>query len=100
MPTRRPARPVLVPAALGTHGSPPGSAPTTPAHETQVACQGGSELRIGTRGSALALVQATIALDALAGLGVPARLTTVVTEGDRRAPDTAWGEGAFVGAIE
>ena len=25
---------------------------------------------------------------------------TVQTEGDRRAPDTAWGEGAFVAAIE
>lgn len=27
-------------------------------------------------------------------------IVTVVTAGDRRAPDTAWGEGAFVGALE
>lgn len=57
-------------------------------------------VRIGTRGSALALAQATMVRDALAGAGVPATLTIITTDGDRRAPDTAWGEGAFVTAIE
>ena len=57
-------------------------------------------LRIGTRGSALALVQAGIVRDGLESLGEPAVLQVIETEGDRRAPDTAWGEGAFVGAIE
>lgn len=57
-------------------------------------------VRIGTRGSALALAQATMVRDALAAAGVPATLSTITTEGDRRAPDTAWGEGAFVTAIE
>lgn len=64
------------------------SAPSTPA------------LRIGTRGSALALIQARMVIDALARAGVQTRLATIVTDGDRRAPDTPWGEGAFVGAIE
>jgi hydroxymethylbilane synthase len=57
-------------------------------------------LRIGTRGSALALAQANLVRDALAGVGVTSTLVTITTEGDRRAPDTAWGEGAFVSAIE
>ena len=57
-------------------------------------------VRIGTRGSALALAQATMVRDALAAVGVTASLTIITTEGDRRAPDTAWGEGAFVTAIE
>lgn len=57
-------------------------------------------LRIGTRGSALALAQATQVRDALTGLGAAAELAIITTEGDRRAPDTPWGEGAFVGAIE
>jgi len=57
-------------------------------------------LRIGTRGSALALVQAQLAADALAREGRTVRIVRVETEGDRRAADTAWGEGAFVKAIE
>lgn len=57
-------------------------------------------VRIGTRGSALALVQAGIVVDALAAAGVPAGLVTIVTDGDRRAADTPWGEGVFVSAIE
>jgi hydroxymethylbilane synthase len=61
---------------------------------------GGQALRIGTRGSALALAQAHIVRDALADAGVDAILETIVTDGDRRAPDTPWGEGAFVSAIE
>lgn len=58
------------------------------------------EIRIGTRGSALALAQATLVRDALLAVGRPSRLEVVETEGDRRAPDAVWGEGAFVAAIE
>jgi hydroxymethylbilane synthase len=58
------------------------------------------EVRIGSRGSALALAQARLVAEALAGQGRPSRIVIVETEGDRRAPDTAWGEGAFVAAIE
>jgi len=57
-------------------------------------------LRIGTRGSRLALAQSAIVVEALGRANVPARLLTITTEGDRRAPDTAWGEGAFVSSIE
>lgn len=57
-------------------------------------------LTIGTRGSALALAQASLVRDALEREGVSAVLETITTEGDRRAPDIAWGEGAFVSAIE
>ena len=57
-------------------------------------------VRIGTRGSALALAQATMVRDALLAAGVHAELTIITTEGDTRAADTAWGEGAFVTAIE
>ncbi|HET8784520.1 MAG TPA: hydroxymethylbilane synthase [Candidatus Limnocylindrales bacterium] len=58
------------------------------------------EIRIGTRGSALALVQARLAAVALERRGWLTRLAPIETDGDRRAPDTAWGEGAFVAAIE
>jgi hydroxymethylbilane synthase len=58
------------------------------------------EIRIGTRGSALAMVQARLAAQALERQGRVTRLVKVETAGDRRAPDTAWGEGAFVKAIE
>jgi hydroxymethylbilane synthase len=57
-------------------------------------------LRIGSRASALALVQARILQDSLAGLGVAGEIVTITTDGDVRAADTAWGEGAFVTAIE
>jgi hydroxymethylbilane synthase len=57
-------------------------------------------LRLGTRGSTLARVQAEWVASALRTAGVEVELVTVVTEGDVRPPDTAWGEGAFVGAIE
>lgn len=58
------------------------------------------QIRIGTRGSALALVQARLAAAALERAGYESTLVVVETAGDRRAPDTAWGEGAFVKAIE
>lgn len=57
-------------------------------------------IRIGTRGSALALVQAQLVADALRASGTDVVIETIVTNGDRRLPDTTWGEGAFVTAIE
>lgn len=57
-------------------------------------------IRIGSRGSALAFAQARLVRDALERDGRPSRIVVIQTEGDRRAPDTAWGEGAFVVAIE
>jgi hydroxymethylbilane synthase len=59
-----------------------------------------SAIRIATRGSALAMAQAHLAAAALARQGEEATLVIVETAGDRRAPDTAWGEGAFVKALE
>lgn len=60
----------------------------------------GQEIAIGSRGSTLALAQATLVAQALAQVGRQTRIVVVETEGDRRAPDLAWGEGAFVAAIE
>jgi hydroxymethylbilane synthase len=59
-----------------------------------------SPVRIGTRGSALALAQAHLVEEALLAFGVGAQLVIIETAGDRRAPDMAWGEGAFVVAIQ
>ncbi len=56
--------------------------------------------RLGTRASALALTQSGTIADALRALGIPVELVTVRTLGDQRPPDTTWGEGAFVGALE
>jgi hydroxymethylbilane synthase len=56
-------------------------------------------LRIGTRGSQLALVQANWVAARLAEHGVATEITVIRTEGDDRPVDTAWGEGAFVGRI-
>jgi len=58
------------------------------------------EIAIGSRGSALALAQATLVHEALDRGGHASRVVVIETEGDRRAPDTVWGEGAFVAAIE
>jgi hydroxymethylbilane synthase len=58
------------------------------------------EIRIGTRGSPLALAQARLVAQALEREERATRLVIVQTQGDRIAPDTAWGEGAFVAAIE
>jgi len=57
-------------------------------------------LRIGSRGSALALVQARLVEAALARAGIDSSITVITTDGDLRAADTPWGEGAFVTAIE
>jgi hydroxymethylbilane synthase len=60
----------------------------------------GAQISIGSRGSALALAQARLVVNAFEQDGQPSRIVTIETAGDRRAPDTAWGEGAFVAAIE
>lgn len=46
------------------------------------------------------MAQARLVAEALAAHGLEHEMVVVETEGDRRAPDTAWGEGAFVAAIE
>ena len=56
-------------------------------------------LRIGTRGSELALVQAHWVAARLAEHGVATVTDIIRTEGDERPVDTAWGEGAFVARI-
>ncbi len=58
------------------------------------------EIAIGSRGSELALAQARLVVEAFAEAGHPGRIVIIETDGDRRPPDTAWGEGAFVAAIE
>ncbi|HEY7828526.1 MAG TPA: hydroxymethylbilane synthase, partial [Candidatus Limnocylindrales bacterium] len=58
------------------------------------------EIAVGTRGSKLALVQAELVRAAFSEAGQASRIVIVETDGDRRQPDTAWGEGAFVAAIE
>jgi len=60
----------------------------------------GEEIAIGSRGSALALAQARLVYEALEHEGHASRVVMIETDGDRRAPDTTWGEGAFVAAIE
>jgi hydroxymethylbilane synthase len=58
------------------------------------------EITVASRGSALALAQAALVIEALERAGQVSRIVIIETEGDRRVPDTAWGEGAFVTAIE
>ncbi len=60
----------------------------------------GVEIRIGTRGSALALAQANMVASAMAEHGARPLIVVVETDGDRRSLDTPWGEGVFVAAIE
>lgn len=60
----------------------------------------GRTLRLGTRGSRLALKQSRIVADRLRALGVQVELVTIVSDGDLRAPDAAIGEGVFVTALE
>jgi hydroxymethylbilane synthase len=60
----------------------------------------GQKVAIGSRGSALALAQARLVHDVLERVGQSSRIVIIETEGDRRSPDMAWGEGAFVAAIE
>jgi hydroxymethylbilane synthase len=57
-------------------------------------------LRLGTRGSRLALFQSELIAGRLRRLGFEVELVTVVTEGDRRSIDLSAGDGVFVSAIE
>lgn len=57
-------------------------------------------LRLGTRGSALAVAQSSTIADALRARGATVEMVAIRTAGDSRAPSTVWGEGAFVTALE
>jgi hydroxymethylbilane synthase len=56
-------------------------------------------LRLGTRGSRLALVQSGLVADRLRRAGYEVDLVPIVTEGDVRPVDMSPGEGVFVAAI-
>jgi hydroxymethylbilane synthase len=56
-------------------------------------------LRLGTRGSTLALVQCEMIAALLRAAGHEIELVRIVTEGDVRPVDTSPGEGIFVAAI-
>jgi hydroxymethylbilane synthase len=56
-------------------------------------------LRLGTRGSALALAQSEWFAGRLRAAGHDVEVLRIVTEGDVRAPDSLPGEGIFVAAI-
>jgi hydroxymethylbilane synthase len=64
------------------------------------AAPAGPHLRLGTRGSALALAQSGTIGDALRALGATVEMVTIRTAGDHRAPNEVWGEGTFVTALE
>ena len=51
----------------------------------------GPEIAIGSRGSVLALAQARLVYEAFQHAGRASRVVIIETDGDRRAPDTAWG---------
>ncbi len=57
-------------------------------------------LRLGTRGSRLALAQSATVAALLSERGVDVEVVTIVTAGDTRAQDAPIGEGVFVKAIE
>lgn len=57
------------------------------------------KIRIGTRGSRLALVQSDLVARLLSDAGHEAVLVPIVTEGDVRPVDMSPGEGVFVAAI-
>jgi len=65
-----------------------------------VTTTGSPALRLGTRGSALALAQSGMIADDLRALGASVELLVIRTTGDDRPPNTVWGEGAFVMALE
>jgi len=56
-------------------------------------------LRLGTRGSKLAIAQSDWLAGRLLALGHEVKVTPIVTEGDVRPVDTTPGEGIFVAAI-
>jgi hydroxymethylbilane synthase len=57
------------------------------------------KIRLGTRGSALALVQSELAARRLRAAGHDVEVVRIVTEGDVRQADTTPGEGMFVTAL-
>ena len=57
-------------------------------------------LRLGTRGSRLALVQCELVAARLRSLGARVELVEIVTEGDLRPAGLSAGEGVFVAALE
>ncbi len=57
-------------------------------------------VRLGTRGSILARTQAALCERELRRVGLDVVTVLLETAGDRRPPDTAWGEGAFVKELE
>jgi len=57
-------------------------------------------LRLGTRGSRLALCQSRLVADRLRAHGIGVEVVTIVSDGDVRAPDAPIGEGIFVTALE
>ena len=57
-------------------------------------------LRLGTRGSRLALAQSRLVADRIRALGLSVEIVTIVSDGDLRAPDAPIGEGIFVTALE
>jgi len=56
-------------------------------------------IRLGTRGSQLALIQAGLVADRLRRAGEAVDVVEIVTEGDLRPVDMSPGEGVFVAAI-
>ncbi len=62
---------------------------------------GRPSLRLGTRGSALALAQATTIADALTRAGATVELVTIASEGDRSSASLAslGGTGIFASAL-
>lgn len=62
----------------------------------------GGRLRLGTRGSALALAQTELVATALAGRGVAVEVVTIRTTGDQAPRDASWPlvRGAFVTELE
>ena len=57
-------------------------------------------IRVGPRASRLAVVPTGLVVERLRASGAAVEIRTIETDGDRRAIDTPWGEGAFVTAIE
>src|SRR5258706_741579 len=65
----------------------------------QLAVGSAKRLRLGTRGSRLALIQSELVAQRLRDAGHDVELVTIVTEGDVRPIDMSPGEGVFVAAI-
>nr|WP_174247790.1 hydroxymethylbilane synthase [Galbitalea soli] len=71
------------------------------APRVQTSARGAAPVRIGTRGSALALAQTRVVAAALEKSGVPVELVTISTEGDRSTESLAslGGTGVFASAL-